>query len=63
MPSEGGGGKREGIILRFHILRAGRGLQEKGVVYNMMVWFVLFYEYSLWKARVRVTRKGDYVQE
>ena len=57
MPSEGGGEKRKGIMQRFHILRAGWGLQEKGVVYNMLVWFVLFYEYSLWRTRVRVTRK------
>ena len=41
MPSEGGGGKRKGIILRFHILRAGWGLQEKGVMYNMLVRFIL----------------------
>ena len=61
MPSEGGGGKREGIILRFHILRAGRGLQEKGVVY-IVQHVVHSYKYSQWRARVRVTRKGDHVQ-
>ena len=80
MPSEGGGGKREGIILRFHILRAGRGLQEKGVVYiqcknkneqhvvqcttlyNMLFILINIPNALQWRARVRVTRKGDHVQ-